>query len=116
MEYLHFDQLADEIEIPKKGITSYSLISEPHVRVVVFGFADGEEMTEHTAAVPAIAHVLSGEFKFTVPDKTFNFKAGSWIHMDAHLPHSLVAKGDSKLVLYLCRGLKSAGKSNARYK
>ncbi len=116
MEYIHFDQIADEIEIPKKGITSHSIISQPHVRIVVFGFADGEEMTEHTAAVPAVAHVISGEFDFIVPDKTFNFKSGGWIHMDAHLPHSLVAKGDSKLVLYLLRGLKSAEKSKAMFK
>jgi len=116
MEYLHFDQLEDEIEIPKKGITSYSIISQPHVRVVVFGFADGEEMTEHTAAVPAVAQVISGEFEFMVPDKTLSFKSGAWIHMDAHLPHSLVAKGDSKLVLYLLRGLKSTEKSKAMFK
>lgn len=116
MEYLQFDKLTDEIEIPKKGITSHSIVNEPHVRVVVFGFADGEEMTEHTAAVPAVAHVVSGAFDFTVPDNTFQFETGSWIHMDAHLPHSLTARGDAKLVLYLLRGTQNTDQSKAAFK
>jgi len=29
--------------------------------VVVFGFAQGEELSEHTASMPAVLHFLQGE-------------------------------------------------------
>ncbi len=37
---------------------------------VLFGFAQGEELSEHTASMPAVLHFLQGEAKLTLGDDT----------------------------------------------
>ncbi|MCV3262804.1 hypothetical protein OGZ01_06610 [Vibrio harveyi] len=54
-EYTLYEDLASEVDIPKAGITSCPVYKSERLRGVIFGFAEGEEMSEHTAAVPAIA-------------------------------------------------------------
>ncbi|PJC86725.1 cupin [Vibrio sp. HA2012] len=105
-EYTLLDNLTHEVDIPKSGITSCPVYKSDRVRAVVFGFAEGEEMTEHTAAVPAIVHILEGDATFTFESETKELSQGAWAHMDAHLPHSVIAKTPLKMVLYLLRAPK----------
>lgn len=102
-EYTLYEDLAQQVEIPKAGITSCPVYKSERLRAIIFGFADGEEMSEHTAAVPAIAQVLEGECTFTFEQESKQLKAGAWVHMDAHLPHSITATTPLKLMLYLLR-------------
>ncbi len=102
-EYTLYEDLAGQVDIPKAGITSCPVYKSKRLRGVIFGFAEGEEMSEHTAAVPAIAQILEGECTFTFEEESKELKAGAWVHMDAHLPHSVTAKTPLKLMLYLLR-------------
>jgi quercetin dioxygenase-like cupin family protein len=61
MTYTHFTDLAKEIPPPDKGILSRTLYNDDRLKVVLFGFAQGEELSEHTASMPAILHFLQGE-------------------------------------------------------
>ncbi|MCG9230162.1 cupin domain-containing protein [Vibrio diabolicus] len=102
-EYTLYEDLASEVDIPNAGITSRPVYKGERMRAVMFGFAQGEEMTEHTASVPAIAQILEGECIFTLENEAKSLKAGAWLLMDAHLPHSVVAQTPLKLMLYLLR-------------
>ncbi|AYV14503.1 cupin domain-containing protein [Shewanella algae] len=102
-EYTFYEDLADSIDIPKAGITSRPLYKSDRLRAVIFGFAEGEEMSEHTAAVPAIVQIIEGECAFTLENETKEMKAGAWVLMDAHLPHRIVSLTPLKLMLYLLR-------------
>jgi hypothetical protein len=50
--YTHFLDLAKEVQPPDKGILSRTLFSDDRLKVVIFGFAQGEELSEHTASMP----------------------------------------------------------------
>ncbi|WP_070967607.1 cupin domain-containing protein [Vibrio sonorensis] len=102
-EYTYYEDLAETVDIPKAGITSRPVYKSDRLRAVIFGFAEGEEMSEHTASVPAIAQIVEGECIFTLDNEEKEMKAGGWVHMDAHLPHSIIAKTPLKLMLYLLR-------------
>lgn len=102
-EYTYYENLADTVDIPKAGITSRPVFKSDRLRAVIFGFAQDEEMSEHTAAVPAIAQIIEGECTFTLENEAKEMKAGAWVLMDSHLPHSLVAHTPLKLMLYLLR-------------
>ncbi|MGD8110374.1 cupin domain-containing protein [Vibrio sp. NTOU-M3] len=102
-EYTFYDDVADEVEIPPSGITSRVVQKGERLRAVIFGFAEGEEMSEHTASVPAVIQVLQGEATLTFEEDVKEVKQGAWIHMDAHLPHSVIAKTPLKLLVYLLR-------------
>lgn len=79
-------------EIPKDGILSRTIYSDNQVKAVLFGFDQGQELSEHTASVPAIIHIIKGEAKVTLGKDILETQAGSWIHMNPKLPHSIFAK------------------------
>ena len=65
---LFFGDLAAEAKPVARGIHSQTLYDGPDLRLVLFAFAPGEELSEHTAARPAVVHVLDGEGDAVVGD------------------------------------------------
>ncbi len=103
MRYTHLPNIANPDDVPADGILSRTVYSDDTVKVVLFGFAAGEELSEHTASMPAIIHILLGEAHITLGDDTFEGQAGTWIHMPAHLPHSIQAKTPLAMVLLMLK-------------
>lgn len=62
------------------------------IKAEIFGFAQGEELSEHTASMPTILPFLQGEAKITLGDDAFDAKPGTWVHMPTGLRHSIPAK------------------------
>ncbi len=89
------------LEIPDDGVLSKVLYRDDKIRIVGFAFDTGQELTEHTAAVPVIIQVISGRFRFTVGDETTEIGPESWTHLEASAPHSVVALEPSRLLLTL---------------
>ncbi len=99
--YTLFPDLAAEAPIPARGILSQTLSNEGGVEFLLFGFAAGEQLSEHTSARPAILHILEGEGELTAGPDAFPAKPGTWLRMEARLPHSLVARTPMLMALYL---------------
>src|SRR5512134_3688404 len=90
--FTYFASLAAELpEIPPDSILSRTLLAEGGVKVIVFGFAPGQELSEHTSAYPAVLHLLAGRATLTLGGETFEAESGAWAHMAARLPHSVLA-------------------------
>lgn len=53
-EYTRFVDLAKEVEPPGDGILTRTLFNADDVKAVIFGFGADEELSEHTASMPAI--------------------------------------------------------------
>ncbi len=92
---------------PADGILSRTLLNDDHVKVVAFGFAAGEELSEHTAASPALLHVLQGEATLTLGTDSHPAATGTWVHMPAQLPHSIRAQTPVVLLLLLLKSARS---------
>lgn len=104
MTYRHFPDLAEAVpEIPADSIISRTVHADEHVKVVLFAFAAGQELSEHTAALPAVLHFLQGEAGLVLGDDHMDAQAGTWVHMPPHLPHSIHARTPIVMVLYLLR-------------
>ena len=99
--YSFYPDLAAEASVPKRGIHSQTLSDVDGVELVLFALAAGERLSEHTAARPAIVHVLSGEGDLTVAGDDHPITAGSWLRMATRTPHALVARTDLVFALYL---------------
>src|SRR5213082_1670707 len=95
--------LAQEAQPPDKGILSRTLFSDDRLKVVLFGFAQGEELSEHTASMPAILHFLQGEAKVTLGDDTLEAKPGTWVHMPTGQRHGIQAKTPVVMLLLLLK-------------
>ncbi len=103
MSHTVIEDLTGVLEIPTDGTLSKVLYKDAQIRVVGFAFDAGQELTEHTAAVPAILQVVSGRFKVTLGDDETVLGPQGWVHMDAHLQHAVEALEPSILLLTLLR-------------
>lgn len=102
--YVVIQDLVKEIEIPKDGTLSRTLYRNDSVKVVLFGFAGGQELSEHTAAVPAMIEIVRGEARVTLDGQEKELAAGSWIFMEANLPHTIYARSDLIMLLTMFTG------------
>lgn len=91
--YLLIDDIANLlVDVPDDSIISRTIHKDEHSNVVLFAFATGQALSEHTAASSAIIQILSGEAVISLGEESYEAHAGTWIHMQARLPHSVVAK------------------------
>jgi quercetin dioxygenase-like cupin family protein len=101
--YTHTLDLAKEVQPPDKGILSRTLFNDDRLKAVLFGFAQGEELSEHTASMPAVVHFLQGEATVTLGEDTLQAKPGTWVHMPTGLRHSIQAKTPVVMLLLLVK-------------
>jgi quercetin dioxygenase-like cupin family protein len=101
--YTHISDLAKEVQPPDKGILSRTLFNDDRLKAVIFGFGQGEELSEHTASMPAILHFLQGEATVMLGDDRHEAKAGTWVHMPTGLRHSIQAKTPVVMLLLLMK-------------
>ncbi|QEH32426.1 Cupin domain protein [Aquisphaera giovannonii] len=102
--YAYFPDLLAEVAVPADGILSRTIAGDDRGKVVLFGFGAGQELSEHTAAMPATLQFLSGEATVGLGDDTVEARAGTFIHMPAGLRHSVRAKAPTVMVLTLFKG------------
>jgi len=88
-------------EVSDDTIISRTVYRDDQLKAILFGFAAGQELSEHTAAKPALIHFLKGEASVTIGDSSFVALAGSWLHMQPNVPHSIVAKEPLAMLLLL---------------
>jgi quercetin dioxygenase-like cupin family protein len=95
----------DEIiaELPDDSIISRTIFEDPQQKVVLFGFAPGQELSEHTASHPAVLNIITGQADLVLGDEQVDAQNGTWIHMPARLPHSVRAKSPLVMLLTLMK-------------
>lgn len=105
MTYQFIDSLIELLpeQAPAESIISRKIYSDDHVTVTLFSFAAGQELTAHTAAYPAELLFLQGVATLTLGNDTVGTQVGSWVHMPAHLPHSVFAHTPLLMLLTLYR-------------
>jgi quercetin dioxygenase-like cupin family protein len=101
--YTHINDLAKEGQPPDKGILSRTLYNDDRVKAVIFGFAQGEELSEHTASMPAVLQFIQGEATMTLGDDKHEAKVGTWVHMPTGQRHSIQAKTPVVMLLLLLK-------------
>ena len=111
MNYTLIRNLGDEVAIPENGILSRTLYNDDHVKILVFGFAPGQELSAHTAPMSASIYIHSGEARLTLGQDTCEAQAGTLVHMPAQLPHGILAKTPLVMLLQMYKQARSAGES-----
>lgn len=95
--------LAKETVYADNGIVSRTLLSTPAVRMTLFAFADGQELTEHASTRHAVVQILSGQCEFTLCGKVHSLVAGDLLYMPPSAPHAVRATGPFSMLLTLTR-------------
>jgi quercetin dioxygenase-like cupin family protein len=104
--YTYLDNILDQLsDIPTDSIISRTVYSDPQVKTILFAFAAGQELSEHTSSQLASLYFVQGEADLTLGDDTLTAQAGTWVQMPPHLPHSIVAKSPLLMLLTMTQPL-----------
>jgi quercetin dioxygenase-like cupin family protein len=109
MAYYFNPDLVAATAVPAKGILSQTLHNDDLVKVVLFAFAPGEELSAHTAPMPATLHFLEGSGTVTLGGNSNPVERGSFAYMPANLAHAIVARTGMVMLLVMIKGLRQAG-------
>jgi quercetin dioxygenase-like cupin family protein len=90
-------------DIPPDSIVSRTLLDDEQSKVILFGFAAGQELSEHTAAMPAQLYFVEGEAELSLGEAEFVTQAGTWVQMAPRLPHSICAKTHLVMLLVMLK-------------
>jgi quercetin dioxygenase-like cupin family protein len=88
-------------DVPQDSILSQTLYENDRIKAILFRFAPDQELSEHTASVPAILHFLEGEARLVLGEDEKTAQPGTWVYMPAKQPHSISAKTNLSMLLYL---------------
>ena len=91
------------VGIPPEGTLSRTVHRDDHVKVIVFAFDTGQELSEHKAGTAATVVVTRGRLTFTLDGETFPLGEGGFVHMAPGAPHALRAEEPTVMLLHLLR-------------
>ena len=91
--------LFDPVRNVPHGIVSRAVLTTPTLRLTLFHFAAGQELSEHTSKARTIVQILSGTCQFSVGEKIHALKPGDLLHLPPGEPHSLSAPEDFSMLL-----------------
>jgi quercetin dioxygenase-like cupin family protein len=84
-------QLADAAQVSPSGIVSRTLLQSPESRVVLFTFAEGQELTTHTSKRRALVQILEGACDFFFAGRWQRLGAGTLLRLPPDHPHAVRA-------------------------
>lgn len=100
--YLYFENLVDLMPtIAPDSITSRTIYKDKQFKAVLFGFDEGQSLSEHSASQAAVIQIVRGDASVTLGGDTLDVSAGAWLHLPPQLKHSVVAKTPLVLLLLL---------------
>jgi quercetin dioxygenase-like cupin family protein len=103
MSHVLFADLNTEVEIPADGTLSRVLSNEGQVRLVLFAFDRGQELTEHSSSLPAIVQVISGTLTVEAGGERHRLTPQSWLYLEPGESHSVFADEPARMLLTLIR-------------
>ncbi|MFC2052770.1 cupin domain-containing protein [Chloroflexota bacterium] len=93
--------VSETTHIPKDSIVSRTLYSDDRVKVILFTFAAGQELSDHTSTSTAILHFICGNAKLKIAEDELDSKDQAWLYLPSNMPHSIYAITEVTMLLYL---------------
>lgn len=95
--------LNTETRFAPNGIVSRTLFRTRNSRILLFGFSEGQELSEHTSTQHALIQILSGECEFSLAGAPHSLKKDDVLYMPPNLPHAVRATKRFSMLLTLSR-------------
>lgn len=91
--------LASQIEAADDKVQFKHIFNNENGGAVLVAFKSGQKLDTHLAPAEVMVYALEGEVDFTILDKVNHLKGGDFLLLGAEVPHSVLAKTDSKIML-----------------
>jgi quercetin dioxygenase-like cupin family protein len=91
--------VASLVEVAPDSTVSRTVLKAEGARLVLFSFDEGQELTEHTAAVPVLLQVLDGRLRVAAGGEQIDLVPGGVVHLAERAPHSVLALEPTRMLL-----------------
>ena len=102
--YIYVREVREQARVPENGILSQTIQSDERTKVVLFGFAPGQELSAHTAPYPATLTFLKGEASLRLGSDEREAVEGTFVYKTPNLEHGIKAKTDVVMLLTMIKG------------
>lgn len=96
--------MVDLVGYADDAIVSRIVMRSEKGSVTIFAFAEGQELSEHTAPFDALVQVIDGEAEINVSGELHELPCGAAMVVPAAKPHSVRAVARFKMMLTLIKG------------
>jgi quercetin dioxygenase-like cupin family protein len=95
--------LAGLVDYQPGAVVSRTILKRTAGTVTAFAFAEGEGLSEHTAAFDALVYLVEGAAEIMVGGTPQRVSAGDILRLPAGIPHALKALSRFKMLLVMIR-------------
>lgn len=99
MELGVIEDLASLVSVQTDATVSRTVMSQEGGNVVLFSFDKGQELSEHTAAMPVFVQALSGRLTITGNGRSTELVPGGLVYFPTRIPHAVYAEEPSVMML-----------------
>lgn len=96
--------LTNLVEYAPGSVVSRTIHKSKAGTITLFAFAEGQELSEHSAPYDAWLQVLDGEAKTIIGGEPVTAKTGEIVLLPANISHAVVAETNFKMLLTMIRG------------
>lgn len=89
------------VPVQPESTLSRTVLRKPGLRVVAFSFDEGQQLTEHTAAMPVLLIALSGSFTVVADGDSHTLVPGGLLYLETRAPHAVTAREPAQLGLIM---------------
>jgi quercetin dioxygenase-like cupin family protein len=101
--YIYHEDLGAHAPMPENGILSRTIHNDDRAKVIQFVFAPGQELSAHTAPMPAMLYFVSGEATLKLGPDVREAKAGTFTYMTPKLEHGIQARTETVMLLVMLK-------------
>lgn len=93
------DELSSQLPYNPQKFQSRIVFENGQQKTILFAFAEGQGLKEHTTAHDVLLVVLEGSCTFSMQGEAQELQAGQVYTIPATVPHALTALSDFKMIL-----------------
>lgn len=101
--YIYIEDASAHAPMPENGILSRTLQNDERSKVIQFVFAPGQELSAHTAPMPAMLVFLAGEATVQLGPDVKDAKPGTVVYMSPKLEHGIRARTETVMLLTMLK-------------
>lgn len=101
--YVYVRDVRESAKVPENGILSQTLQNDERTKVILFGFAAGQELSAHTAPYPATLAFLKGEALLKLGGDEHQATEGTFVYMPPNLEHGVKARNEVVMLLTMIK-------------
>ena len=105
--YVYVADLRLQAKVPENGILTQTLPNDDRTKVILFGFAPGQELSAHTAPYPATLTFLKGNAQLKLGADEQRATEGTFVYMTPNLEHGVKAEDEVVMLLSMIKNAPS---------